>query len=242
MEVYGHRGAAGEAPENTIAGCKHAVDRGARFIEVDLRLSSDDELVVIHDKTVNRTTYSVGQVDDHAAARLAGMDATKAGPPWSRKGNTGIPTLDDLLAATPEIKRYQLEVKSDSKSKMKRIAEKLAERYPDSKTSKKVVLTSSDSNFLSYIKDMAPHITRGMVALKLNAYKTALEHGCKYYCMHWSNCSSIFIRELHQEGIHASVWTVNDEQNIKKLHRMKADSVMTDYPSMAIPLIAALER
>ena len=55
MIVYGHRGARGEAPENTIAGARHAIERGVRHLEIDLRLSADDELVVIHDTGPRRT-------------------------------------------------------------------------------------------------------------------------------------------------------------------------------------------
>ena len=71
MQVYGHRGAAGEAPENTIAGCLHAIERGARYIEIDLRLSSDNQLVVIHDKTLTRTTGKWGKPGKYKASELA---------------------------------------------------------------------------------------------------------------------------------------------------------------------------
>ena len=66
--VYGHRGAAGEAPENTIAGCRHAIDRGVRYIELDLRLTKDRQLVVIHDVSVDRTTAQKGKVERYNAS------------------------------------------------------------------------------------------------------------------------------------------------------------------------------
>ena len=55
MQLFGHRGAAGEAPENTIAGVKHAISRGVRQVEIDLRLSADNQLIIVHDNNALRT-------------------------------------------------------------------------------------------------------------------------------------------------------------------------------------------
>ena len=101
MLVYGHRGAAGEAPENTIAGFRHAIERGTRHFELDVQMSKDDKLVVIHDNKVNRTTYCRGNVNQFTASELANMDARRGTPPWPRKRGANIATLDALLDATP---------------------------------------------------------------------------------------------------------------------------------------------
>ncbi len=82
MLIYGHRGARGEAPENTLAGFHRALAAGASRVELDLRLSSDEELVVIHDETVNRTTDGRGLVAHKSVAELARLDARRAGPDW----------------------------------------------------------------------------------------------------------------------------------------------------------------
>ena len=75
MIVYGHRGARGEAPENTIAGCRHAFERGARHLEIDLRLSKDQQLVVLHDDRLRRTAAVRGKVSHYTAKELAALDA-----------------------------------------------------------------------------------------------------------------------------------------------------------------------
>lgn len=242
MQVYGHRGAAGEAPENTIAGALHALERGARYIEIDLRLSADDQLVVIHDKSLKRTTGESGKPAQYKARQLAAMDARQDGPTWPRKRDCGVPTLDALLKATGKMQGYQLEVKSDTKTAIKRIASHLLERFPTASAARKVVVTSSDFFLHEYLGDIAPHIIRGLVIMRPDSLSNLEKLGCSYCAMHWSGCNPYTVRQLRKYGIHISVWTVNDAQIIKNLYRLKVDSVITDYPSMAVPLVGALER
>lgn len=242
MLVYGHRGAGGEAPENTIAGCKHAIERGVRYLELDMRLSKDDQLVIIHDDSVDRTTDQQGKVNTYTAAELKKMDARRSGTPWPNKRNTGIVTLDALLAATPEIKGYQLEVKTGSTAQMNRIAELLAERFPTESSVEPIVITSSSLTLLQQLMTIAPHIPRGYISISLNPFPTLDRFSCSLLAMSWSVCNLINIGHARRKGLHVSVWTVNDASVIKNLNRLKVDSVITDYPSMALPLAASLTR
>lgn len=242
MQVYGHRGAAGEAPENTIAGALHAIERGAKYIEIDLQLSADDQLVVIHDKTLKRTAGRWGKPGKYTASEMAKMDAREDGPPWPRKKNCGVPTLEALLKATDKLSGYQLEVKPDSKAKIERVAQHLSERFDTTKAARKMVVTSSSVYLHQCLREIAPHITRGMVITRPDEVATLMELDCLYSAMHWSACDPYTIRKLRKAHVHVSVWTVNDAQMIKNLYKMKVDSVITDYPSMAVPLIGALER
>jgi glycerophosphoryl diester phosphodiesterase len=242
MEIVGHRGAAGEAPENTIAGCLHAIERGVQHIEIDLRLSADDQLVVIHDRTLNRTTEARGRASKYKAAALSKLDARQDGPPWPRKKHCGVPTLEALLKATEKLKGYQLEVKPDSNAGVKRIAQQLADRFDSATAARKIVVTSSNQQLHRYLGAIAPHIRRGLVVSRPDALSKLQDLGCVFSAMHWSTCNPYTVRQLKKAGIHISVWTVNDAQLIKNLYKMKVDSVITDYPSMAIPLAAALQR
>ena len=85
MKIYGHRGAAGEAPENTLAGFLHAIEYGTQYVELDVQLSADGHLVVIHDSRVDRTTGIAGRVDQFTATELSKMDARQDCPPWPTK-------------------------------------------------------------------------------------------------------------------------------------------------------------
>ncbi len=242
MQVFGHRGAAGEAPENTIAGCKHAIERGVQRIEIDLQLSADGQLVVVHDTTVNRTTGAWGRVRDFTAKELYKLNATAAGPLWPGKRQVGIPTLDKLLRATAALKQYQLEVKPGNQRDMHAIAEQLAQRFANKRQAKSVVVTSSNSKLLQRLHELAPHIQRGLVASGKADLDRARRLNLEYFCCHWRLCNAFTVRKAREAGMHVSVWTVNEPALIRKLHALGVDSVISDYPSMALPLVSALQR
>ncbi len=240
MYVVGHRGAAGEAPENTIAGCRHAIDRGVRHIEIDLQLSADDQLVVIHDLSVNRTTGARGAIGKFSAAQLRAMDARCGTPPWPRKFQAGVPTLSALLRATPELKSMQLEVKAGSRATTRRIAELLAQRYPDRQAARGITVTCSKPYLHECLIEMAPHLDRGLVCQRARSLKKVAPLGCTLCVMHFSLANAETVSSLQAQGIAISAWTVNDPATVTALHQLGVESVITDYPSMALPLVARL--
>ena len=99
MIVFGHRGARGEAPENTLSGFGFALGLGVDGLELDVRLSADGQLVVIHDETVDRTTDAAGPVAAFRADQLARLDARGSCPEWPQR--VGVPTLEQVLRQTP---------------------------------------------------------------------------------------------------------------------------------------------
>ena len=93
--VIGHRGAAMHAPENTLAGLREAARQGCRWVEIDVRLTADDALALMHDLTVDRTTTAVGRVRELPLAELAGMDAgARFGAAWAGEA---VPALADAI-------------------------------------------------------------------------------------------------------------------------------------------------
>lgn len=242
MQIYGHRGAAGEAPENTIAGCRHAIQRGVDRIEVDLQLSADGKIVIVHDTTVNRTTGQRGKVAQFSARELYAMDARAGGPAWSSKKQTGIPTLDKLLASTPELKKYQLEVKPGPVATMRNIAQQLAERFAKKKDAKRIIITSSNTKLLAFVQEFAPHLETGLVATRKTDVAVAKHLQVNYFCSQWKLCTAALVRKAQANGQHVSCWTVNDPTTVRALYAMGVDSIITDYPSMALPLISSLPR
>ena len=112
LMVIGHRGAAGDAPENTVASIREALRQDADAIEVDLHQSLDGVVVAIHDDTVDRTTDGEGKVANLTVAQLKELDAGA----WFDIEYPGqrIPTLDEVLAATPPETTLILELKRGS--------------------------------------------------------------------------------------------------------------------------------
>lgn len=231
ITIVGHRGARGEAPENTLPGFTRARELGLTEVELDVRLSADDELVVLHDKTLARTTGIDGSSREHSMLALANMDARLSLPRWPKK--TGVPSLDAVVSVgAPEL-RYQFEVKSDSRTLLKKIAQQLGEFIDQRQMHERVVVTSSHRYFLGLMGEQHPELSRGLVCryAHLQPLRRAQELGVDWLILHYKLITPELMARIQQEGVKLSVWTVNDLAIADRLVEMGVDSLITDYPS-----------
>jgi glycerophosphoryl diester phosphodiesterase len=231
MIVYGHRGARGEAPENTLPGFAHAYRHGIRHFELDLVLSKDGKLVIVHDLTVDRTTDQKGYVADYTAAQLASMDARSDTCSWPDK--TGIPMLRDLLDQYDDIQHLQLEVKKDNRHRLNILCNRLTEIVQHRNLYQRTVITSSDTWFLKEIRRRDKNIHIGLVAERKfpQPLGMASRLGCEYLCINWKLCSAGMVEQAHRKGMHVSTWTVNRIHDMLQLEKMGVNSIITDYPT-----------
>lgn len=242
MQLFGHRGAAGEAPENTIAAAKHAISRGVRAVEIDLRISADGKLVVTHDKNTKRTAGVNRLVANSTSQQLSQLDSRLHGPIWSNKVNCGIPTLQRYLKHSEKINCYQLEIKTDSPREHRHFVRLLLEAFPNKSSAKQVVITSFDYILLEKIATHLPHVKIGAITYKPAAIDIAKSLECDFFCINESLANKSYLAKIRKTKMHVSVWTVNDPALIKTLYDLGVDSIISDYPSMAIPLISRLSR
>lgn len=231
MIVYGHRGAKGEAPENTLPGFKHAYRQGVRHFELDLVLSKDGKPVLVHDLTIDRTTGQKGEVSNYTAAELAAMDARKNASPWPERA--GIPSLEDLLDQFNDIEHFQLEVKKDSRTRLNVLCNRLTEIIQHRNLYQTAAITSSDAWFLKEIRRRNKRIRTGLVAERRfpRPIGQAARLGCEYLCINWKLCSPELVENARRKEMHVSCWTVNRIQDMLRLEAMGVDSVITDYPT-----------
>lgn len=231
MIVYGHRGAKGEAPENTMASFRHAYLHGIRHFELDLLLSKDGVPVIIHDLTLDRTTGREGKVADLTAAELAQLDARRNTVPWPRP--QGVPSLLDFLEAFPDLEHVQLEVKTDSRHRLNILCNRVTELVQRNKLVNRVAITSSDTWFLQETKRRDCTIRTGLVADRRfpNPVKQALKLKCDYLCLNWRICTTAMVEAAHQRDLHVSTWTVNRIHDMLELEKRGVDSIITDYPT-----------
>ncbi|MHA5527924.1 glycerophosphodiester phosphodiesterase, partial [Pseudomonas aeruginosa] len=159
--IYGHRGAKGEAPENTLASFQRCLEHGVNRCELDLHLSRDGELMVIHDPTLKRTTGRRGKVAEHDAATLVTYDAREGGPGWVRP--TPIPRLEELFEKCP-FEHWQLEVKSASRERAARTVTRIRELTERFGNRDKVTVTSGSRTVLKALNELTPELSRGLVA------------------------------------------------------------------------------
>ncbi|OPG82323.1 glycerophosphodiester phosphodiesterase [Stutzerimonas stutzeri] len=235
--IYGHRGAKGEAPENTLASFEQCLQHGVRRCELDLHLSRDGELMVIHDPTLKRTTGRRGKVAQHDAAELVKYDARQGGPGW--KTPCPIPRLSELFEKC-DFEHWQLEVKSASRVRAARTVlaiKELAERY---QLKERITVTSSSREVLRALNRLAPEISRGLVAEYnwLDPLKVARQQGCDLLALKWTLCTPERLEKARKQGLHVSVWTVNEPALMRRLADFGVDSLITDYPGLAVSTLA----
>ncbi len=231
MLIYGHRGAAGEAPENTLAGFRRAVGAGVLRVELDIHLSRDEQLVVIHDPTLGRTTNGRGRVRATDAATLKALDARRGGPGWPEM--QGVPTLAEVVDTCPEIVHYQLECKSPRVRDRRLMAERLAEFYSARELYPRATVTSFDTEILRVIRRVDARLPLGLAAehARPDPVKLGLSLGVHMLALSWKLCTEARIRAAHDAGLAVSAWTVNDRDRAKELAARGLDSLITDLPS-----------
>lgn len=235
--IYGHRGAKGEAPENTLVGFQQCLYHGVRRCELDLHLSKDGELMVIHDPTLKRTTGRRGKVVEHDAEELTRYDARQGGPGW--KQPCPIPRLSELFEKCA-LDHWQLEVKSASRVRAARSVlaiRELAERYG---LLERITVTSGSREVLRALKRLTPEISCGLVAeyAWLDPLKVAKQYDCNLLALKWTLCTPERIAKARQQGLHVSVWTVNEPALMRRLADFGVDSLITDFPGLAVETLA----
>jgi len=161
--VMAHRGASGHAPENTLAAFRLAIQQGADLLETDLRFTQDKVLVCIHDATVDRTTEGHGAVSDMTLTEIKKLrirsefDDTY---PHER-----VPTLAELLDATPEDVGLALELK-DPLFEQPAYAQKLSDALSPDRFAGRVVVLSFEQARLDGVRRVAPEIPAGLITLR----------------------------------------------------------------------------
>lgn len=239
----GHRGAAGEAPENTLASFDLAWRQGVDGIEFDVQLSSDGVPVVIHDPRLLRTTSGSGWVWEHRASVLRRLDAGS----WfnrryrlrSRERYAGarIPLLSEALhwAMTRHCRAF-VEIKDYRESVAARVIEEIdrADAWPW------VHVLSFDLPTLHRVRELKGQAQVGLdFSGRLMPIRRALKLGAAALLPHWAIASRRFIRRAHRAGLQVFPWTVNYPLHMQRKILEGVDGLITNYPAR---LTAVMER
>lgn len=229
--LIGHRGARGEAPENTLASFIHAYELGIRDFELDIRLSKDGVLMVNHDITTLRTTGTDGNIEALNSIELMQLDARKNTSGWPTL--CPIPTLEQVLNACPNVQSWQFEVKTTSVKTLKDIAKALNSLIVKRNLIDVATVTSLDKRMVRIMQATNPNIKRGYVCEKLskNPIETALKYQCSHLCLNYKIASEALVAQAKAYGLHVSCWTVNDLKSADALIKSGVDSLIVDYPS-----------
>ncbi len=255
-QVWGHRGASGYAPENTLISFQKAIDMGAQGIELDVQLTKDGEIVVIHDETVDRTSNKTGWVKDYTLAELKEMDFNYQNHtnPWAageqvlgepiypELGKVEIPTMREVFEL---IKPTDLVINIEVKTGVVfyPIEEKLLALTKEMGMEDRVVYSSFNHSTVVKIKELKPDAKVGFLymdgTLEMPDYakKYGVEnlHPALWLCQDFE-----FIKECKMKGIGLNVWTVNDEEHMGMCCKAGIDAMITNYPDRALAVVKAL--
>lgn len=233
MILIGHRGARGEAPENTLAGFRYARQLYLEAVEFDIRMSSDGELVVINDETVDRTTSGRGKVSSMKASQLTKLDARADFPRWPDPA--GIPTLDDALDACSGMQHLTIELKHDESRRLGKACERLVSTMERRWMPDHVTVTSSEVSALEIVGRLAPRLARGYIAQfdEEEHLQTAVRLGCQQIDMPLRTGSADMVETAHVNGMRVTGWLGNTPEEIQTLVDWGVDAILSDYPSLA---------
>lgn len=236
-EVWAHRGASGYTPENTLESFKLAVSQGADGIELDVQLTKDGELVVIHDEEIDRTSNANGYVKDYILEELKKFNFNYGNENYKE---VKIPTLKEVYEL---LKPTNLIINVELKTGIffyEGIEEKVLKLAKEMRMEDRIIYSSFNHYTIKKIKELNNKARTGLLycdgwigileyAKKLGV--TAL-HPCGYN-LQYEN----LIEECKKENMPLHVWTINEEKDMKFLYENGIDSIITNYPDIARKII-----
>jgi glycerophosphoryl diester phosphodiesterase len=214
----GHRGARAYEPENTLASFRRAIELGVDAVELDVRKTRDNELVVIHNADVNKTTDGNGLVNSFTLEEIQKF-ATEKGE--------HIPTLEDVLDVVGKRVKVLVELKETDTE------EKVIELIRRKKLMDDVILISFDENVLSKIRELDDKVTLGLIYVRhKNPIKSALALKAEYLLPLYSFTHSTNVKKAHEAGLKVIVWTINTKEEAIEYKKKGVDGIATDRPDI----------
>lgn len=234
MQILGHRGARGEAPENTIAGFLYAKNLGLDAFEFDVYLAKDEKLVVIHDPTVDRTTNGRGRVIDFTSAELAALDARAGFDDYPLP--CGVPLLDDVLDEVADAHYLQIEIKHDAPIRLERAIPLLLQTLAERDLTEKVVITSFDETALQLLGRLAPDYPAWSLLGAFDAMdwvERAQQLQCKQINVSLPKADLQVVNKARELGLRVGGYAGNTPQDWQRAKELKVECFTTDYPTQA---------
>lgn len=239
LRVITHRGFSGRAPENTLAAFRKALEVGADMIELDVRLSKDRELVVIHDQHLNRTTDGKGRVSELTLAQLRKLDA---GSSFSEEF-TGerIPTLEEALSLVESLMLLNVEIKTDANT-VELVTEKVLRLIHEMRMGDQVIISSFDPRALKHSHEIDPGVkTASIYSEPFHLGKSPIEImeevGSVAYIVADDQLTEDIVVECHGHGRPVGVYTINELARMPTLIQLGVDAVFTDRPDLVIGMV-----
>lgn len=251
--VVAHRGDSANYPENTLPAFISASKMGIDIIETDVHLTKDGHLVIWHDDTLERNTNGTGTLESHTLEELKALDA---GYTFTKDGGKTFPfrgqgvqlcTLDEALKACPE-ERFNIDLKSQEDE----IAEVFIKVIRENKAEHRVCCASFHIGNLKKVRRLAPDILTSITTVEVIPrvifrpflsnrpskrkiiFQVPVAQGI------FKVITPGFVKKWHKKDAVIMVWTINEEEEMRRLFQLGVDTVMTDNPKLVIKVAEEL--
>lgn len=231
--VWAHRGASGYAPENTLAAFQKAVDLGADGVELDIQLTKDDQIVVIHDEMIDRTSDGKGWVKDYTLEELRAFNYNRTKPEYK---HADIPTMREVFEL---LKPTGLFINIEIKTGVvfyEKIEEKILALAKGMGMEDRVCYSSFNHYTVTRIHELKPDAEVGFLyadgPIDMPSY--GVKHGVNalhpaLYNLQYDG----FVKECKEKGLKLNVWTVNERPYMEMCCQYGVDAIITNYPDIA---------
>ena len=229
--IVGHRGFAGLYPENTLIAIEKALELGVDQIEIDVHQSKDGVVVVMHDLHLNRTTTGKGRVGDYTFEALREFHIIYD------LGAVKIPSLEEVLQLIDGRATLLIEVKYGEKiyPEIEANIIKLIYQY---KATAWCIVQSFKDEVLNKFFDLDKRLIYHKLLVMPYFYSLQRVPFVKEYSIYYKYLTKRFLRKVNRQGKKVNVWTVNQEEDMKKVMAKGVNSIITDRPDVLKKILA----
>jgi glycerophosphoryl diester phosphodiesterase len=220
LRLIAHRGARAEEPENTLRAIKRAAACHADAVEVDLRVSNDQEPVIIHDETLERTTNGAGKVCEKTFEQLRFLDAGKG---------EKIPKLSEALSL---VKALGLELVLELKEPG--MEERVVREIQEAGMERSMIISSFYHLSLLRLKELAPNLKTGVILSSLPVFPVtlALDAKADVIFQRYPRLTREYSAEAIRKGLEIYVWTINTVEDFERARELGVTGIVTDNPCL----------
>jgi glycerophosphoryl diester phosphodiesterase len=241
--VIAHRGDSAHRPENTLASFAGALELGASAVELDVQLTRDGHVVVIHDPMLERTTSGRGDVRQLTLAEVRAVSAgypERFGSEWAGER---VPTLAEALALLRDRARALIEVKAESVTADETggVEALAVEEVRRSGMADRVALISFDQRAILRLRQLAPDISRGRIFGRTSADELladARATASEVVLPHKSQLSDALVARVQAAGLKLATWVVDEPEELRELARFDLYGVGSNRPGVLLEAIA----
>lgn len=244
--IAAHRGGALLWPENSLLAFRNAIALGVYFLELDVHLTKDGEVVVIHDPTLERTTTGTGAVSD---LTLAELRVFRLKDRDGKVTDEAIPTLDEVVGvAAPTPLRLLLEIKADPRRvRYPGIEEKVLAILDRHQTAARTIVMAFEPETVRRVRQLRPEVRVGglysprtleqMGSTAKWEIEALRELGGRFVGLHQRLVTADVVEQAAKAGLLLGVWTVNEAEAMKRFIKLGVTVLITDRPDLAKELL-----